>query len=270
MNSQSDGDDHDEEVGGMGGLGVLPELKDIEPKGKKMQIWELLLDGIEEGDLSQEPYGFNKKTVGIVAWEMERAGVRSRPDKKGGKKRGTPIPVVSHGDEATMVTMQPSVVAKASTPEALVQSMTIPVEGQLISLEAGIKIGMSLVVIGVRVAQELSQVGVQQARPLVAMAKEMRAGESAAAAVASKETAYEMSNRMQDFLTPALNELGGMIEQGSKPKIDTGPNPMQGMMARMFEPLMQNMNGGLMPGGAPTSNAPSGWNRVTRTKLKED
>lgn len=248
------------------------EIKELEPKGKKKAIWDLLLDGISEEDLSKEPYNYNKKTVGVVAWELDKAGLRKRPARKRKGKPGDPAKGEGEGNGVGVsLTTTPPGALKVASPEALVDSLEIPTDGQLVPLADGIKVGMSLVVLGVRVAQELSYVGVQQARPLVAMAREMRAGEETAARMASKETAFEMANRMQDFLTPALNELGEMVaQQGGKPAVDTGPNPMQGMMTRIMEPVLSNLIGSMFPGAATTQNAPTGWKRVQRTSMKEE
>ncbi len=243
----------------------LEDLKDLEPKGKKKQIWDLLLDGMSEETLAAEPYSYNKKTIGVVAWELDKAGLRKRPPRRR-KDKSTGMAKVDR--ETSVATVQANVV-KAETPEALVQTLDMPIDGQMIPLGQGIKIGMSMVILGVRIAQELSVVGVTQARPLVAMAKEMRAGETAAAMAASKDTAYEVANRMQDYFTPALNELGELVSQGAKPKVDTGPNPMQGMMSRIMEPMLQNLIGGMIPGGAGQT-APAGWKRIQKTRIKED
>lgn len=250
----------------LGDVKDLEKPEDLEPKGKKKQIWDLLLDGISEEDLSKEPYNFNKKTIGIVAWELNKAGLRQRPSKK---HKDKPTGMVKGTEGGLPVTTPPTAI-KASSPEALIDTLVVPTDGQKVDLADGIKVGLSLAVLGVRMAQELSAIGVQQARPLVAMAREMRAGEEAAARMASKETAYEMSGRIQDYITPALNELGEMIAQQSAPARPAGPNPIQEMMARVVEPVFQNLISSLIPGAAPTQNAPTGWKRVTRAPIKEE
>lgn len=244
----------------------LAELEDILPRGKiSREIAIALLEGATEEELVDK--GYKKKTVQVVAWRLEQKKIRIRPPKE--KPQGPETPKGKGGPLA--VTSQPLPAKYATSPEALIETLDLPTDGQNVPLAEGIKVGMSMLVLGVRIAQELSSVGVQQARPLIAMAREMRQGEMAASEAASKKAVSEMADRMQDYLTPALNELGGMIaaqgEVAAKPAV-SGPNPVRDMTVRIMEPILQNLINSMFPGMAGQA-APTGWKRVVRSASKE-
>jgi len=257
------GEDRDFEVKDIG------DVEPVKPGGMSGEIWDLLEDGKSEEEVTE--LGFNKRTVDIVAFNMEKAGARVRPKKERKSKKGknggadhSDVSTVRTGDRGSAVEAMVST-NKPTTPEALIETLNLNSAGMNGLFTAGVKMGMSLVVLGVRVAQELSSVGVQQARPLIAMSKEMRAGEIAAAQVASKETAIEMAGNIQDYFGPALSELGSRVDDMSRPKVAEGPDPMKSMMVRTFEPIMQQMIGGLLPGfQLPAGKDSSGWERTKK------
>ncbi len=221
-------------------------MKDDAPTGKTNYIKWALLHGKLEDELRSE--GLNTRTVDICAQELEKDGYRKRPEKDKEKPpgRGTSVVVTPSRGIQTF--------AKGSPPEALIDSLTMPIEdGEGPIFEKGMKFGMTVLTLGVRIAQELTNAGVQQAKPLIEMAKDMRAGEVAAAKNAAGEAAMLAAATVQQNMAPTLAAL-------TESQKSTGPNPMGGMMARTMEPIMQRMMNQLLPGGeAPI---PSGWKKT--------
>ena len=220
------------------------------PKTKGKLIEEGLLGGVSEEELVAQ--GFNAGSVRIIAFDLEKAGKRKRPVKakepKELKTRGEP---------------RMQVFAKGSPPEVLVQAIGIP--GQVDpGFESGMKFGMSTLIAGVRIAQELSNIGVQQARPLIEMAKDMRSGEAMAAKTAALEAAADAAGQVQQNIAPFLTGMDARM--AGLEKIPRGENPLRDMMARMMEPVMQGMMSKMMPGmmGGPGMPGPQqgpapGW-----------
>lgn len=220
-----------------------PYLRDEPPTGKSNIIKWSLLHGKTEDELKAE--GFNTRTVDICAQELEKAGHRTRPKRdKGGSSKDL-VPSTSKGIQ---------IHAKGSSPEALIDSLTIPLEdGEGPSFEKGMKFGMTVLTLGVRVAQELSNMGVQQARPLVEMARDMRQGEAAAAKNAAGEAAVMAAGLVEQQMNPILLRLA---EQGAR---DTGVDPMKAMLVRTMEPMMKKLMGSLIPG--VDQGPPEGWSK---------
>lgn len=144
--------------------------------------------------------------------------------------------------------------------EAIIRNMRLPTiaNGGREIFDAGVTYGMSALVAGVRLAQELSQMGIAQASPVIRMATEMRKAEGMSAQEAGQ--------------VAAENALAGAIQYMSQQKADiaTVPNPMLGILARAMEPAftqaMSKMLG--MFGGQPAQagqeqssqpSLPAGW-----------
>lgn len=217
-------------------------LRDEPPDRKKQKInyikWGLM-HGITEEELVAN--GSNTRSVDICAQELEKANLRKRPAKEKAPKELVTT-------EKPGKTMQ--IFAKGSPPEALIDAVSLPIaDGEGPIFEKGLKFGMQTLVLGVRVAQELSNMGVQQARPLIEMARDMRTGEAAAAKNAAGEAAMLAAAQVQQNLGPYLAAM-------SKPA--EGPNPMKSMMVRAMEPMLKNIINKMMP-MAP--EPPSDWSR---------
>ncbi len=219
-----------------------PYMQEEPPEGKVNIIKWSLLHGATEEELKADPR-HNDRTVDICAQELEKEGLRKRPSKPTKEeKRLLAAP--------TLLGKGMQTYAKGSPPEAIIEGMMLPlVDGQTEGFEHGMKFGASIVVLGVRIAQELSAIGVQQAKPLVEMARDMRSGEAAAAKSAATEAAVGAAAMIQQNLTPYLANIGKTPEA----------NPMQGMMVRTMEPIIQRLMGGLVPGMGPQQAA--GWTR---------
>jgi len=201
-----------------------------------------LMHGKTEAEVEEE--GVNHNTVRMMSQKLEKMGLRKRP--KGNGSGGRALAPAKSGEL--------QVFAKGSPPESIINALTIPTaDGQLEGFESGMKFGASVVVMGVRIAQELSSIGIQQARPLVEMARDMRSGEAMAAKNAAGEAAMMAAGQVQQNLAPYLANLG-------KPAAAPSDNPMKDMMVRMMEPIMTRMMGSIMPGMGP-STAP-GWTKT--------
>jgi len=212
--------------------------EDPEPSGVSAEIRARLLAGATREELENE--GYNKNSIRTIASEIKtelgkNSPVGKRPTGNGGAKL--------------------QVFSKGSPPEAIVQSLDVPKELNG-NFEVGMKFGMMSIISGIRIAQELSQIGVQQARPLVDMARDMRSGEAAAARAAATEAAADAASQVQNNLTPFLSQMDSRLSSIEKPR--TG-NPMQDMMVRMMEPLMQQTMQKMMPGMKSGQQGPLGW-----------
>lgn len=227
-----------------------------EPPGETNWAKWALLHGYTEEDLKD--MGKNPGTIRICAQELERDGYRKRPSKK--------------QTTAMAKTQQSSVkvFSKAGPPEALLEGISIPMEGREAQIfENGLKSGMSLLILGVRVAQELSTVGVQQAKPIMEMAKSMREGEAIAAKTSASEAAQEAAIGISKIFGPAIESLQDTVGRLEDKTSSGSHDPLKDMVARTMEPLFKNMMNMMMPGmggmsgmGGMGGNAPqqqSGW-----------
>lgn len=212
-----------------------------------------LLHGKLEYELAEE--GYNINSIGICAYELEREGHRKRPPKmlkQPDEEPGETKPVKLTTAQLNKVEKGIRLYAKGSPPEALIDAISIPVEdGHIQGFEKGLKFGANMVVLGVRIAQELTQLGVQQAQPLIAMSKSMREGEVGAAKAAASEAAMLAAIQVQENLKPALEHL-------SRPLPAPEQDPMQAMMVRMLEPYMKNVMKGMVPGMGGMGSMPGG------------
>jgi len=219
---------------------VAEFLQDDPPKGKVMFVKWALMHGKSEEQCIDD--GCNPGTVRVAAQELEKDGYRKRPEKP-----QLPAKIEPGGGIKLF--------AKGSPPEALIDAIKLPVsDGELGGFEKGIKFGASMIILGVRVAQELSSVGIQQAKPLIDMSKSMREGEALAAKSAAGEAAMEAAGMVQQSLMPYLANIS---------KTPAGADPMKAMMVRVMEPMMTNMMSKVLPGMAvgPENQLPEGWTK---------
>ncbi len=210
-------------------------LGDEEPPGESNWVKWALLHGYTEEDLKD--MGKNPGTLRICAQELERDGYRKRPSKKA----QTAVTKAAQGGM--------KVFSKAGPPEALLDGISLPMEGREAQIfENGLKSGMSLVILGVRVAQELSSIGVQQAKPIMEMAKSMREGEAVAAKTSASEAAQEAAVNVSKVFAPAIESLQETVNNLDEKTSKSPSNPLQDMVARTMEPLFKNMMNMMMPG----------------------
>jgi len=222
------------------------------------QVTRALENGVSEEELVKA--GYHKRSVQTIASEL-----RSR-------QRSNTNLGISHAPARTQSGMP--IFAKGTPPEAIIDSIKIPdvTDGQGVSFEQGMKFGLSVAVLGIRMAQELSGIGITQAKPILEMAKSMREGEAIASKTAAGQAAAEAAGQVQDALMPYLMNL-----QNSKEASPAG-NPMQSMMIKTFQPIIQQVMSramtslapGATPAGIPApgettpdngSESPEGWKR---------
>jgi len=204
--------------------------------------------------------------------EQALAGhMRAVRQKEKGKRNGK-----GNGDEEGQIL---SLAAKGVPVETLVYRMSVPElrDGQQEIYNEGFRNGMMTVLLGIRMAQELSSMAIAQAAPLIKMAQEMRQAEGQAAHAAAQEAAAAaaegVGSRVQQALAPLLSSI-------QKPDIALAPNPLQGLMARMMErtlsPLLERMLSAFFPGlsSSPSPSSPSpftsDWPPDTAFRSKEE
>jgi hypothetical protein len=128
---------------------------------------------------------------------------------------------------------------KPQSIENLIRGLNLPqvTDGTKEIFDAGVEYGMKSILIGVRVAQELSKMGIEQATPIIKMAQEMRQAEGQAAQVAAQEAARETAAQVAAYFDQ------------KKPDIASTPSPMEGVFARVLEGTLSSLMGKLFPGG---------------------
>jgi hypothetical protein len=226
---------------------MLPEPP---PPAEKMKFikWGLLHDLSKEELVAR---GYNDRSVDICGQELEKKGLYKRPPRPTSKKDKEQSLALTSGKQEKNL----QVFAKGSPPEALIDSVSIPLDGAEAPIfEKGMKFGMTVLTLGVRVAQELTNMGVQQARPIIEMARDMRMGEAAAAKSAAGEAASLAAAEVQQNMAPYLMKIAEMGKAGGE------ADPIKAMMVRTMEPMIQRMVAQFMPGMAG-QQTPTGWTR---------
>ena len=151
------------------------------------------------------------------------------------------------------VTTKALVSGKPLPIEELIKQLNLPlvVDGTRQVFDSGVAYGMTSIYIGVRIAQELSKMGIDQATPIIKMAQEMRQTEGQVA----KETGLVMGETIAGKLFDYMES-----KQPQKADIATVPHPFEGVFARAFEGALSQFTNRLM--GVPPgqgSNLPPGW-----------
>jgi len=210
----------------------------------RKQIEQGILAGKTKEELIEE--GFNRRSVQTVASELKT---------KMGTSRSTA------GRQPAKSSGGLTIFAKGSPPEAIIDSIAVPdvADGNGYAFEQGIKFGMSLLTISIRMVQEMSAIGVQQSKPIIDMAKSMREGEALAAKNAAGEAATEAAVMVQDSLMPVLANMQKNMGGGGGEGVD----PMRAMMVRTMEPMFNKMLNGMMTrlpgmGGGTQEKLPAG------------
>jgi hypothetical protein len=123
--------------------------------------------------------------------------------------------------------------------ENLIKNLNLPevANGTREVFDAGVEYGMKSILIGVRIAQELSKMGIEQASPIIKMAQEMRLAEGQAAQVAAQEAARETASQVVAYFDQ------------KKPDIASTPSPMEGVFARVLEGTLGSLMNKMFPGG---------------------
>ena len=277
----------------------IQELREKEAEKGSLSISDTielaLLQGVSRDEL--EAQGFKHNSIRTVASLMK--GTFGREFGK------EPIPVVeapavttekgkSKPAESKPVVRATSQTAKGMPIELLIDGLELPsVTLEFMpQFEKGVRTGLGMAVLGIRMAQELSALGITQAQPIIKMAESMRQGEKIAAQSASAEAAMAVGQDIRGTLGPVLAEVASRIDALDASSRSASPNPMASMMARVLEPQMTNMmnrvfaafpavGGGMVPptttnpaGASPEAaqyEAPPGWtHRVEESSDKEE
>ena len=127
-------------------------------------------------------------------------------------------------------------VSKPLPVEALIEELVLPpmVDGTRHIFDSGVDYGMKSILIGVRVAQELSKMGIDQAGPIIRMAQEMRQTEGQVAKETGMAMGETIASKMFDYIEQKLPQ---------KADIATVQDPMKGLMARTMETMMNQLTG---------------------------
>jgi len=247
-------------------------LLDEPPASKVDAIKWYLLNGTTEEELVAN--GYNMGTVRNCAHELRKAGLYQKPPKESkaltvpgtGKVKKKQSTDIAHREDTTLKSY-----AKGSPAEDLIRHFArLPDEmrdtekGE--TFESGMKFGLSVAVLGIRMAQELSNLGVSQVKPLIDMTKSMREGEALASKSAAKEAAEEAAGQIGDLLGPTMQDIRAGLARQAEPR-SIPDDPMRSMIADAFKPIIKQMTRQMMPGGLPgadiidTDEVVSGWTR---------
>lgn len=265
-------------------------LQDEPPNRNKGDYikWALCHNQTEEYLVKE---GFNPNTVRLMALELEKQGYRKRPPKYSKSIQK------SQEDEDEMTSnknletannknkqIQPKkkdktmqVFSKGAPPEAIIDSIKFPgiFDGREVFFENGMKFGLSVAILGIRMAQELSNLGVSQVKPLIDMTKSMREGEALAAKNAASEAAMEASGLTAQQIGPLMQQVNQKLGQlDSKPSTGNEKDPMKAMMVRTMEPVMKNIMSQMFPGGAAMADmmgsGVAGWTKSNPSQSQEN
>jgi len=94
--------------------------------------------------------------------------------------------------------------------------------------DEGVSYGANTILAGIRAAQELSNLGISQATPVIKMAQEMRLAESQA----SREAAMQAAAGVGAQIMPRIDQLAAQVA-------GSGENPMAGLMMTLMQPAFQ-------------------------------
>ena len=146
------------------------EEQEVVPKplSKGEQIKLMISEGYSKEDIVE--LGYNANSVRTIWSEMKSAG---QLPKVSVEKEEVAMAVPAESPKVPARKGQRdgdiAVFAKGSPPEALINAVRIPSSPDGLAFEQGVKTGMSLIVLGVRISQELSSLGAAQVRPILDM-----------------------------------------------------------------------------------------------------
>jgi len=206
--------------------------------GVREEIRAFFLQGYPQKEIVD--MGYAKSTVSEVKAEMEEKGE---------------LPLAFDNRKLVPIKEQPL--------EAIVENIEFPTMNCR-EFKRTARFVLSLVVLGVRLTQELSTIGIQQGKPVIEMAKEMRHSENQAAQALAEQIASNMALGNRELLNAEKQQSAGST------------NPMEQLMADMMrQPLTQMISkvmGASMgqTGAQPQAglNVP-GQGQVTNEEIKE-
>ena len=207
-------------------------------EGVKERIRRRLLEAADAEDLSWihqqlREEGEKPGTIDAVVHELRKKGLLKFDDARPSSSRsGTPRDLVP--------------VMRSFIEEVYVPRPVDGRDGYWDGYEAGTRRARQDLFLSLLALQQLSSLGVQQAQPLVAMAKELRSE------VNPSEVAQAAVQQALSSILPQI--LSTVREQA----VAGSPDPVSSMMTRLIEPYLSNMMsmfmgglgvpGGMMPG----------------------
>jgi hypothetical protein len=258
-------------------------LADEAPEGTMNYIKWALMHGVSEDELVDDKQ--NAASIRVAAMELEHDGYRQRPSRK---QRTTPlIPGTEVSTSKTTIekrsiragqSLATKSFAKGAPAEVIIDTMMLP-DGMeaLEPFLKGTKFGMSLLVAAIRATQDLATTGISLAKPLIEMAKDMRAGEAVAAENAAQNAAGEAASQAADAVAgqfapyvAKLNELLEKNEADKKVIEEGGDDPkkeMNKMMMQTMRPVFKQLTGKLtsrltgIDTSKPDDQLPDGWTK---------
>lgn len=202
-------------------------------EGVKERIRRRILEATDADDLARirqqlKDDGEKPGTIDAVVYELRKKGHLRFDESKTG------FPKMTTGKE--IIPAMHSFIEEVYVPR--------PVDGRdgyWDGYEAGTCRARQDLFLSIMALQQLSSLGVQQAQPLVAMAKELRA----------EVNPYEVAQAAsQQVLSSSMPQILSAVKQQAAPR---SPDPWDDMMVRVVEPMIQLMMGtvmgGFMPGG---------------------
>ena len=140
-----------------------------------------------------------------------------------------------HGDQSGAATAVVS--TKGAGLDMAISQLKVPIVPQeydgsariyWAGFDEGVSYGANTILAGIRAAQELSNLGISQATPVIKMAQEMRLAESQA----SREAAMQAAAQVGAQVLPRIDQLAAQVA-------GSGENPMGGLMMTLMQPAFQ-------------------------------
>lgn len=237
-------------ITGINGLSVsdVPDDLMAGPTSISGQIEILLRNGYMREEIID--VGFSKRSVETIASKLK---------SRYGKEFGKPAP-------AALMKADPAVnmarAAKGNDMAQIMQAIKFP-EGNSADIQKGVTFGIGILLLGVRLVQEMSTIGIQQTKPLLDVARSMREGETAAALRGAEAAGMAAAMGVTQQIGPELEAIRARQDAMSAPQLSPN-NPMADMMAKVMMPHMQSAmqkvmsgmmsgGGGMFGGGKPSS-----------------
>jgi len=171
--------------------------------GKRDEIRAFFLQGYSQKEIVDMDYA--KSTVSEVKAEMEEKGE---------------LPFASDNRKLVPMREQPL--------EAIIENIEFP-NMNCREFKKTARFILSLVVLGVRMTQELSTIGIQQGKPVIEMAKEMRQSEYQAAQALAEQIGTHMAQGNREL-------LNAIRQQGA-----ASTSPMEQLMADMLRQVLSQL-----------------------------
>ena len=240
------------------GLHIAETFDDLmsSPTSVTGQIEILLRNGFMRDEIIDA--GFAKRSVETIASKLKT---------KFGREFGKlPPSAVAKTDPAVRMARA----AKGGDMALIMDAIKLP-SGDVEDIQKGITFGIGILLLGVRLVQEMSTIGIQQTKPLLDVARTMREGEIAAASKAAEAAGLAAAAGVAQAIGPEISAIKTKQDALSAASGRSSDNPMTDMMVNIMQPYMQqamakmmsafvgNKSGGQIP--PPTSNRPpsSSW-----------